>query len=146
MTTTREVAGIPFDPGLYRHTKSGGLYTALGVVRHHETGGPMVIYYSHTHGSVSTRPLYGFVGPRCADPDGFAERFELITKSPSIAVQLPDAPAIDRWRSETLLRNFDLLDAALLGIHDEAAQAAVESGAEAAARKADAAPEGEGDK
>lgn len=115
MTTTREVSGIPFDPGLYRHTKSGGLYTALGIVRHHETGQPMVVYFSHTHGSVSTRPLYGFVGPRCSDPDGFADRFEYLADA-SRTPAGPGLPATVLWTNETLLRNFGLFEASLGGV------------------------------
>ena len=66
----REInVGMTITPGLYRHTKSEGLYTVFCLVRHHETGNPMVVYYSHGHGSVSTRPLHGFTGTRCSDPD-----------------------------------------------------------------------------
>lgn len=110
MTTTREVGGMNLAPGLYRHTKSGGLYTVFGLVRHHETGNPMVVYYSHGHGSVSTRPLYGFEGPRCSDPDGFVERFEFVANG--AALSLPTV----LWTHETLLRNFDLFEAALGGV------------------------------
>ncbi|HMI84858.1 MAG TPA: DUF1653 domain-containing protein [Polyangiaceae bacterium] len=117
MTTTREVGGMTLTRGLYKHTKSGGLYTVLGLVRHHETGNPMVVYYSHGHGSVSTRPLYGFVGPRCSDPDGFADRFELISKTPSTNGRVPlDSSSVVLWTSETLLRNFALFEAALSGV------------------------------
>jgi hypothetical protein len=117
MTTTREVGGMCITPGLYRHTKSGGLYTVLGLVRHHETGNPMVVYYSHGHGSVSTRPLHGFTGPRCADPDGFAERFTLVSKAPTTNGCMPLDPAsLVLWTSETLLRNFALFEAALAGV------------------------------
>ena len=45
-----------FRPGNYRHYK-GGIYTALGLVRHHETGAPMVLYLSHATGGLSVRPL-----------------------------------------------------------------------------------------
>jgi hypothetical protein len=118
MATTREVGGMTIAPGLYRHAKSGDFYTVLGLVRHHETGNPMVVYYSHKHGSVSTRPLHGFVGPRCSDPDGFAERFEFIADaiSPPPPVSSPVLPATVRWTSATLLRNFDLFEAALGGV------------------------------
>jgi hypothetical protein len=116
MATTREVGGMPLTPGLYRHTKSGDLYTVLGLVRHHETGNPMVVYYSHKHGSVSTRPLHGFVGPRCSDPDGFAERFEFLADATFPAASSSNLPVTVRWTSATLLRNFDLFEAALGGV------------------------------
>jgi hypothetical protein len=118
MTTTREVGGWQITPGLYRHIKSGGLYTVFGLVRHHETGTPMVVYYSHQHGSVSTRPIHGFTTPRCSDPDGFVERFALITDRPGSVGQ----PPLDGlqptllWTSATLLRNFELFEAALGGV------------------------------
>lgn len=43
-----------FKPGIYRHYK-GGMYTALQIVKHHETGEKFVMYVSHTHGSVHIR-------------------------------------------------------------------------------------------
>ena len=43
-------------PRLYRHYK-GPLYTALGIVEHHETHLPYVLYVSHTTGKVKIRPL-----------------------------------------------------------------------------------------
>jgi hypothetical protein len=52
--------------GIYRHYK-GGLYTALGVVFHHESRQPMVVYLSHERGTVSVRSLFGHSG----DPDGW---------------------------------------------------------------------------
>lgn len=115
MTTTREVAGMKLMPGLYRHIKSGCFYTALGLVRHHETGKPMVIYYSHGHGTLSTRPLHGFVTSRCSDPDGFADRFELVADA-TRGHAGPGLPATEIWTSDTLLRNFALFDAALVGV------------------------------
>lgn len=114
MATTREVDGKSLGHGLYRHKKSGGLYTVLGLIRHHETGHAMVVYYSHGHGSVSTRPLWGFEGARCSDPDGFLgtptgpfERFEAVT--------LPNQPT-EHWVCNTLCRNFDLFETALQGV------------------------------
>lgn len=117
MTTTREVAGMTLAPGLYRHIKSGALYTVLGLVRHHETGKPMVLYYSHGHGTLSTRPLHGFATSRCSDPDGFAERFELLNE-PRRAPdpESPGVSAVVLWSNETLLRNFAMFDAALRGV------------------------------
>lgn len=116
MATTREVEGKTLAPGLYRHKKSGGLYTVLGLIRHHETGRPMVVYYSHSHDSVSTRPLWGFAYfDGCNDCDGFLggpggpfERFELVTD--------PDRLATEFWVSATLRRNFDLFETALNGV------------------------------
>lgn len=46
-----------FRPGMYRHYK-GDLYTALMLVHHHETRELMVIYLSHTHGTLNARPLH----------------------------------------------------------------------------------------
>ncbi len=45
-----------FRTGVHRHYK-GGLYTALMLVTHHETRQPIVIYVSHTTGTVTARPL-----------------------------------------------------------------------------------------
>ena len=53
-------------PRLYRHYK-GPLYTALGIVEHHETHLPYVLYVSHTTGKVKIRPLK----PVPNDPDGW---------------------------------------------------------------------------
>jgi hypothetical protein len=55
--------------GVYLHRKSGGVYTVLGVVSHHETREQMVLYLSHANGSWNVRPLYG----RPGDPDGFLD-------------------------------------------------------------------------
>lgn len=132
MTTTREVDGERIASGLYRHIRSGGIYTVLGLVRHHETGKAMVIYYSHAHGTVNTRPLHGFVGPKgCSDPDGFAERFEFITSEfmmgPHPATLMETEASLltllgvavdptELWTSQTLLRNFSIFEAALAGV------------------------------
>lgn len=48
--------GEEFKPGIYKHYK-GGTYTALQVVKHHETGERFVVYVSHTHGSIHIREL-----------------------------------------------------------------------------------------
>jgi hypothetical protein len=50
-----------FQPGIYRHYK-GGVYTAVGLVTHHETRKPMVLYFSHDKGSYNARPLVGWEG------------------------------------------------------------------------------------
>jgi hypothetical protein len=55
-----------FRPGLYRHYK-GGLYTALGLITHHDKRLPMVKYVSHTYGGENVRPLHGWP----EDPDGW---------------------------------------------------------------------------
>lgn len=72
-----------FKIGTYRHYK-GDLFTAIGLVTHHETRQPMVLYVSHLKGCVNCRPLHGYAG----DADGFCDpvfidgrqvvRFELI--------------------------------------------------------------------
>lgn len=90
-----------FKPGLWRHYK-GGLYTAIGLVTHHETRKPMVLYVSHTYGATNVRPLHGwtdehpFSGGDPKDPDGWLDfvpmpeepvlkvaRFEFIGDLPS---------------------------------------------------------------
>jgi hypothetical protein len=76
-----------FKFGTYRHYK-GDLYTAIGLVTHHHTRQPMVLYVSHMKGCVNCRPLHGWPD----DPDGFcdsvtledgrvAERFELVQEA-----------------------------------------------------------------
>lgn len=55
-----------FKPGLYRHYH-GGLYRAVGLVAHHETREPWVVYVSLQHGSMNIRPLK----PTKGDPDGW---------------------------------------------------------------------------
>jgi hypothetical protein len=77
-----------FQPGLYRHYR-GGLYTAISLVTHHESGQPMVLYCSHTYGGLRVRPLEGYENDR----DGWnvpvvvdgelVPRFELIGELPS---------------------------------------------------------------
>ena len=42
--------------GNYQHYK-GPTYTALGLVEHHETNAPYVLYVSHTTGKLRMRPL-----------------------------------------------------------------------------------------
>ena len=63
-------------PGLWRHY-DGGLYTVLGIVTHHETREPMVLYISHTYGGVNVRPVNGWRESRassCQDPDGWLDQ------------------------------------------------------------------------
>lgn len=77
-----------FRPGLYRHYK-GGLYTAIALVTHHETGEPMVLYCSHTYGGLRVRPLDGFEtdrdgwNVRVAVDGELVERFEFVGELPS---------------------------------------------------------------
>jgi hypothetical protein len=70
-----------FTFGTYRHYK-GDLYTAIGLVTHHETRLPMVLYVSHAKGCVNCRPLHGW--PH--DPDGFCD-----------AVTLDDGRVVQRF-------------------------------------------------
>jgi hypothetical protein len=83
--------GVPmhahgFKFGTYRHYR-GDLYTAIGLVTHHHTRQPMVLYVSHAKGCVNCRPLFAQAG----DPDGFygavvvnghsVPRFELVEEA-----------------------------------------------------------------
>lgn len=45
-----------FKPGIYTHYK-GGMYTALMLVRHHETRELLVLYVSHKTGNIQVREL-----------------------------------------------------------------------------------------
>jgi hypothetical protein len=45
---------VGFLPGLYEHYK-GGVYRALHLVEHHETGELFVVYVSMKHGSLHLR-------------------------------------------------------------------------------------------
>jgi hypothetical protein len=51
---------------VYRHYK-GDLYTVLHVAKHHDTRVALVVYLSHSLGTVNVRPLWGTE----ADPDGW---------------------------------------------------------------------------
>lgn len=62
-----------FRLGVYRHYK-GDLFTAIGLVTHHETRQPMVLYVSHAKGCVNCRPLRGYEGDR----DGFLDPVTMI--------------------------------------------------------------------
>lgn len=75
------------EPGLYRHQRSGGLYTVIGMATHHEKRLPMVKYVSHTYGGENVRPLYGWPG----DPDGWLDMVEpdgTLAKAPSETMML----------------------------------------------------------
>jgi hypothetical protein len=69
MMTEEEIALAyqTFRPGVYEHSKTGGKYTALSLVAHHDNRQPMVLYFSHEYGTVNVRPLKGWPG----DPDGW---------------------------------------------------------------------------
>lgn len=84
-----EVEARAFRPGIYKHYK-GGTYTAIGIIRHHETRFPMVLYVSHALGGLNVRPLVGWEG----DADGWNDlvgdeknyhrlRFEFVRELPS---------------------------------------------------------------
>ena len=65
-----------FRPGNYKHYR-GGTYTALGLVKHHETRKPMVLYVSHANGTLNVRPLK----PMAGDSDAWDDWVELEGKS-----------------------------------------------------------------
>lgn len=60
-----------FRTGNYRHYK-GGTYTALGLVSHHDSRAPMVLYVSHSTGEPAVRPLK----PAPNDPDAWNDWVE----------------------------------------------------------------------
>ena len=60
-----------FRPGIYRHYK-GGMYTALMLVKHHESRALYVLYISNTYGGPNVRPL----APVPGDPDGWLDLVE----------------------------------------------------------------------
>jgi hypothetical protein len=72
-----------FRPGLYRHTKTGGFYTAICLVTHHEGRHPMVLYVSHKNGGLNIRPLRGVPG----DPDGFLDVVTIAHNLPGVIVR-----------------------------------------------------------
>ena len=75
---------VDFKFGTYRHYK-GDLFTAIGLVTHHETRQPMVLYVSHKKGCVNCRPLRGWrssghnttAEQLAHDPDGFLDPVDL---------------------------------------------------------------------
>ncbi len=78
-----------FKTGVYRHFRTGDLYTAFALELHHHTRQPMVIYYSHAKKHVNVRPLNGWA----EDPDAWndlvpslegrlVKRFELVQELP----------------------------------------------------------------
>lgn len=89
-----------FKFGTYRHYR-GDLYTAIGLVTHHHTREPMVLYVSHERGCVNCRPLHGWMRTArdvtdadARDPKGFCDcvtlddgravpRFELVQERQS---------------------------------------------------------------
>ena len=64
-----------FKLGVYEHYK-GGRYTALMVVRHHDTGKPMVVYASHEKGTLNVRPLWGWWQPALRDAYGWLDKID----------------------------------------------------------------------
>ncbi len=72
-------------PGLYRHYR-GGLYTVIGLVTHHETRLPMVLYVSHTFCGMNVRPLHGWEAEdqsacgasHCDDRDGWLDPVDVV--------------------------------------------------------------------
>ena len=71
MIETTKTEKPSFRPGLYQHY-TGPTYTALGLVEHHETHLPYVLYVSHTTGKVKLRPLKPVPG----DPDAWSDWVE----------------------------------------------------------------------
>ncbi len=63
-----------FVPGIYRHYK-GGLYNAIMLVTHHATKQKLVLYTSHTFGTVLVRPLCGYNG----DEDAWNDWVDITT-------------------------------------------------------------------
>lgn len=87
-----------FTPGVHRHYK-GGAYTALFLAQDHEAKGWLVVYVSHTYGSVMVRPLVG-EHRIMLDVDGWTdvvtwpdgkqrERFHYGENDPTIEVEYP---------------------------------------------------------
>jgi hypothetical protein len=93
---------MSFVPGTYEHYK-GCLYTAVGLVHHHETREQMVVYFSHEKGTWNVRPL---VGTRCG-PDGWTdlvdgrERFRRldgnVQPDRSLLLPITEAAGDDVW-------------------------------------------------
>lgn len=46
-----------FKPGVYAHYK-GSMYTALMLVHHHDSRELLVVYLSHSHGTLNVREWY----------------------------------------------------------------------------------------
>jgi Protein of unknown function (DUF1653) len=76
-TSVSHVPSIDFRPGIYKHSKSGNLYSAIGLVFHHDEQRPMVLYVSLVYGTPAVRPLYGWAD----DPDAWLD--EVVVESAS---------------------------------------------------------------
>lgn len=76
-TSVSHIPSVDFRPGIYKHSKSGNLYSAIGLVFHHEDQRPMVLYVSLVYGTPAVRPLYGWV----EDPDAWLD--EVVVESAS---------------------------------------------------------------
>lgn len=79
--TTSEIMkrAAEFKLGVWEHYK-GGRYTVIMLVRHHDTGLPMVVYVSHEKGSINCRPLVGWRTDELGlphDEDGFLDELRL---------------------------------------------------------------------
>ena len=61
-----------FVPGVYRHAKTGDLYSALFILIHHDTRLPWVGYVSHADGVLNHRPL----DPCPGEPSGWNDTIE----------------------------------------------------------------------
>lgn len=103
-----------FKPGVYNHYK-GGIYHALGLVTHHDTRHPMVVYVNAEKAELTVRPLRGWVYDNdehngCTDEDGWLD---------SVGGSDFDDPRMDRFvfvRSMTpteIERANDIVSAAL---------------------------------
>lgn len=74
-----------FKPGIYTHYK-GGMYTALMLVRHHETRELLVLYVSHKTGNISVREY------SAGDAD-FTQTIDAWTDVVEWQVPMPDGSA-----------------------------------------------------
>lgn len=93
---TKSATMSDFKPGLYRHYK-GGLYTAIGLVTHHGTREPMVLYVSLSRGGLNVRPLYPMEDDRDSwndwvDGDGAKH----VMANPLVSDEKPNWPGIRR--------------------------------------------------
>jgi hypothetical protein len=69
-----------FRPGIYRHYK-GGFYRAIGLVAHHDTREPWVLYVSLKQGSMNIRPLVGADGWTDVIAPARVPRFVLVNET-----------------------------------------------------------------
>lgn len=76
-SSVSHVPAVDFRPGIYKHSKSGNLYSAIGLVFHHDGQRPVVLYVSLVYGTPAVRPLYGWA----EDPDAWLD--EVVVESAS---------------------------------------------------------------